>query len=154
MLSLVIRWNVTSRNNSKTNLAFVDLTWQSDFHLLFVVVGNNAHGMKPWNRWNFSFEFRCLWNCKHTVYAFPCLSTKVVVVKIVISYKILLNHNFNHFCIYRITSNNSCPLIIPAPLKFQKKVSSTSNNFRPLVIPAQGTRQNYIGILGKLFLYF
>ena len=30
----------------------------------------------------------------------------------------------------------------------------TSSNSRPLIIPAQGTRQNYIGILGKLFWYF
>ena len=37
---------------------------------------------------------------------------------------------------YRITSNNVPPLIILAPLKPQKKVSSTSNNSRPLIIPA------------------
>ena len=38
--------------------------------------------------------------------------------------------------IYRKTSNNVPPLIIPAPLKFQKKVSRTSNSVRPLIIPA------------------
>ena len=42
---------------------------------------------------------------------------------------------------YRITSNNAPPLIILAPLKPQKKVSSTSNNSRPLIITALGTRQ-------------
>ena len=51
-------------------------------------------------------------------------------------------------------NNTVLPLIIPAPLEFQKKVSVTSNNFRPTIIPAQGTRQTYIGILGKLFWYF
>ena len=38
--------------------------------------------------------------------------------------------------LYRKTSNNAPPLIIPAPQKFQKKVSRTSNNVRPLIIPA------------------
>ena len=51
-------------------------------------------------------------------------------------------------------NNTVLPLIIPAPLEFQKKVSSTSNNSRPLIIPAYGTKKNYIGRLGKLFLYF
>ena len=47
---------------------------------------------------------------------------------------------FLHFSpnksIYRKTSNNVPPLIITAPLKFQKKVSRTSNNVRSLIIPA------------------
>ena len=42
----------------------------------------------------------------------------------------MINANSNY---HRITSNNSPPLINPAPLKFQKKVSSTSNNCRPLI---------------------
>ena len=33
------------------------------------------------------------------------------------------------------------------------KYRITSNNSRPLMIPAQGTRQNYIGKLGKSVLY-
>ena len=37
--------------------------------------------------------------------------------------------------IYRITSNNSRPPIIPASLNFHKTVSITSNDSRPLIFP-------------------
>ena len=47
---------------------------------------------------------------------------------------------------YRKTSNNIPPLIIRAPLKFQKKVSSTSNNSRPLIIPATIFRGNRLTV--------
>ena len=50
------------------------------------------------------------------------------------------------FTTYRKTSNNVPPLIIPAPLKFQKKVSSTSNNSRPLIIPATISRGNRLTV--------
>ena len=51
----------------------------------------------------------------------------------------LIGNSLNSYSLdgtYRITSNNSRPLIIPAALIFQKKVPSTSNNSCPLMIPA------------------
>ena len=52
---------------------------------------------------------------------------------------------------YRVTSNNSRPLIILAPLNFQKKVSSTSYNSRPLIIPPSNNSR--IGNWTKLYWY-
>ena len=54
------------------------------------------------------------------------------------------NSLFHSVFTYRNSLKMSPPLIIPAPLKSQKKVSSTSNNSRPLTIPAYGIKQNYI----------
>ena len=53
-----------------------------------------------------------------------------------------LNYDCMTQITYRITSNNVPSLIITAPLKFQKKVSSTSNNSRPLIIPGTFFRGN------------
>ena len=47
---------------------------------------------------------------------------------------------------FRITSNNIPPLIIPAPLKYQEKVSSTSNHSRPLIIPTTIFRGNKLTV--------